>query len=512
VGTLVENRWLLAVIGLHVVLALLVFEATLFHGADAGHYMVLGQALRDALGFRDIHLPGAPLHAKYPPGYPMVLAVAGWFGGLQVLKAASLAFTAGAVWLTVRVGRPILGRTGSLLVGALFAMSPVLLDFSHRVLSEATFTFCLLLVLAAARKEDRWSVAVLAAAAAAFFTRTAGLAILLSLVVHPLLTRKRREAGMALIVAVACVAGWAAYQRLVQPAQPGYLQQLVLLNPYDPSLGTIGLADVPARAARNLWRYVSSELPGSLGLPTVGGTAVPATAVTGVVLGAFVLGGWLESATRRLTLAHLVTAFYFGLILLWSPIWTDRRFLLPVLPLLLIWGALGVRTLADRVGSRVGPALAGVVVAGLVGTALISSGRRVPDRLACVASYRAGQPCERPQYAEFYAMARWVALNTPSTAVIANRSPATFFLYSRRQGNLYEYSRDPDAVLWSLEDMGADYVVVDRLSATTLIYLLPAIREHRDRFELVHTVGNDQGTSLLRLLPAPRTAIQPADP
>ena len=87
----------------HVLLAVLVFEPTLFPGADAGHYMVLGESLRSGMGFRDIQLPGSPLHAKFPPGYPLILAIAGWFGGLQLFKATSMAFAAGSVWLTYRI-------------------------------------------------------------------------------------------------------------------------------------------------------------------------------------------------------------------------------------------------------------------------------------------------------------------------------------------------------------------------------------------------------------------------
>ena len=138
--------------------------------------------------------------------------------------------------------------------------------------------------------------------------------------------------------------------------------------------------------------------------------------------------------------------------------------------------------------------------------ALMTTGALVPGRVACQVSYRGGQPCDRPQYREFYAMARWVERNTPEGAVVANRSPATFFLFSRRQGDLYPYSRDDREVMRGLDRMGADYVLVDRLSATTGLYLIPAVAANLDRFEIVHTIGGEEGTVLLRMLPIPRTA------
>ena len=196
-------------IAAHVLLAVLVFEPTIFPGADAGHYMVLGESLRNGMGFRDIQLPGSPLHAKFPPGYPLILALAGWFGGLQLFKAASMAFAAGSVWLSYRIAESIVGKRVAFVAAGLFAMTPVLLDFSHRVLSEAAFTFLLLAVVAATLGDRRVGAAALAAAAAAFFTRTAGLSVLLTLVVWTLLSRDRRRSVAAVLVALVCVAGWA---------------------------------------------------------------------------------------------------------------------------------------------------------------------------------------------------------------------------------------------------------------------------------------------------------------
>lgn len=490
----------------HVLLALLVYEPTLFPGADAGHYMVLGEALRNGLGFRDIQLPGAPLHAKFPPGYPLILAVAGWFGGLQLFKVVSLGFSAGVVWLTHRIARSVVGRRAALVASGLVAVSPVLLDFSHRVLSEAPFTFLLLAVVSLTLHDRRAGAAALATAAAAFFTRTAGLAVLLALVAWALVRRDRRQAIAASAVALLCVAGWAVYQHLAQPAQPGYLQQLIQQNPYVPAAGTVGLSDFPLRAARNLWRYASSELPGSFGLPTLRQGTIAVTAAAGLVLSSLALFGWLRSAVARIGVAHLVVALYVGLILLWPPVWTDRRFLLPVLPLLVVFGVLGAVGLRERLGRRTGAVAVGFVAAGVAGAALFSVGSVVPSRITCQFSYRAGEPCDRPQYLEFYAMGRWAGEHTAQNSVIANRSPATFYLFSGRQGDLYPYSRDPDVVIRGLEEMGADYVVVDRLSATTAMYLLPAIAAYRDRFQVVHVEGGEAGTLLLRMLSSPRTA------
>jgi hypothetical protein len=193
----------------------------------------------------------------------------------------------------------------------------------------------------------------------------------------------------------------------------------------------------------------------------------------------------------------------------WPPVWTDRRFLIPVLSLLIVFGVTGSLALVERLGTRAGYGFIAVLCGGLTTVALVTSGALIPGRVECQVAYRGGEPCDRPQYAEFYAMARWAAENTPPGSVIANRSPATFFLFSGRQGDLYGYSRDADVVIGGLEEMGADYVLVDRLSATTRMYLIPAIAENLDRFEVVNVIGGEEGTALLRMLPVSRTAAVP---
>ncbi len=497
--------WAAACVALHVVAAILVYEPILFTGSDAGHYMVLGEALRNGAGYRDLHLPGMPLHTKYPPVYPTLLAGLGWIGGLQLFKLISLSLTAGSVWLVFHLGRRRLGDGMALIGAALFAVAPVLLLFSHLVLSEALFTFLVLLALTWAKESDRywWPVVV---AAAAFFTRTAGLSLLLAFAVHAALEKRPRRALGAGAIALGCIAGWAIYQHVVSPEQPPYLQQLLLVNPYDFGTGTVGASGLLARVATNFWVYVSGQLPASFGLPAPRiGPVPPLTFAAGIVIAGLAVAGWFRSVTRRIAPAGLFAFFYVGLILLWPSVWTDRRLLLPVLPLVILYALDGARGLAEWRFAGRGTATAGAVAVALASAAVMSTASLIPSRITCLADYRDGSPCDPPEHASFYALARYAAEATPERAIIANRSPATFYLLSGRRGDLYRFSQDPEVVLSGLEELGADYVVVDRLSITTLAYLVPVIEAYPDRFEFVHVVG-DPPTLLFRMLPRERTA------
>ncbi len=537
-GGLTPRGWLAVACAVHVVAGLLLFEPTLFPGGDNAGYMILGRALRTLRGYRDLYLPAAPLHTKYPPAYPALLAVLGWAGGVPLFKLASLALTTTAVALTGLLGRRWLGAAGGVLAAFVVALNPVLLEYGHYVLSEAPFVALVLFSLWALSEGSplpAWAGYV--AVAAAFLTRTAGLPLLGAAVLAPLLARRWRRAGMALAVAVVAAGGWSLYQHLAAPEQAGYLRQLVLANPYDPAAGTVGVAGLVTRGARNLWSYVSGILPGSL---TGAGAAAGATGagagpltLAGLLLAALGVTGWIRRALRRLDVAELFTLLYGAEIALWPSVWTDRRFLLPVLPLVLLYVLVGTRAAAmgalrrggrpsaarsrAAAGDAAGPRRRAARLSGAVAAvAMLLPGAvylfsTAPGRVRCIADYRAGTPCEAPAMSSFYAAARWARDNLPPDAVVANRKPRLFYWFSNRRGDVYRFTSDTDLLLNGLDAMGAGYVVLDAISATTFQYLVPAVRSHAERFTVVYRNG-DPPTWILAYRSPRGTALGPPSP
>jgi hypothetical protein len=518
------RTWILAACALHVVLGALLYEPILFPGGDNAGYMILGEALGGGEGYRDLHLPGTPLHTTYPPFYPAVLAVLGWFGGVQLFKVASLALTTAAVGLTgVLASRWLGGRSAVFLIG-LVALNPVLLDYGHWVLSEALFVALVLACLVAldgiavgdrpqedVRRERRLFVLGLAAASAAFLTRTAGLPLLVAVALWPALERWPRRMSGAVLLAALTAGGWALYQQIAAPGQPGYLGQLLLVDPYAPEAGRTGVAGLFVRGMENLWQYVSSVLPGSLGLDASGRGAGPVSLVTGVLVTGLALAGWVGRARDRLGPSELFVFFYVGLIAVWPSVWTDRRFLLPVLPLLLLYAALGAGRMSTRLaGATDGGARgigAGILAGVLALLGVVDTAGKVPDRFACQMAYSTGEPCISPAYRSFYAAARWAGENTPVDAVVSNRKPRLFFLHARRRGFVYPYTSEPELLLRELERRGADHVVLDAVSGTTARYLVPAVQENASRFEVLYREG-EPATWVLRFRPSPETALR----
>ncbi len=481
---------------LHLLLGLLVFEPTLFPGGDNAGYLILGDALRSGEGYRDLYLPGTPLHARYPPFLPVLLAGLG-AGGVVVSKCAMLLITTATVWATAHFGRRWVGEGPAVAAAGLLAVNPTLLEYGHYVLSEGPFVLLIVAALWLSQREDRrGALLAMGAAVAAFGTRTAGMTVLMALPLAWLLARRHRRAAWTTLLAVGTLAAWALYQRWAAADQPGYLSALLLVDPYSPEAGTVNLPGLIERAARNCWAYVSRVLPATVLGPgdAPGGGRI----VLGLVASAAALLGWTNAARRRLGAPEVFALLYAGLIALWPSVWTDQRFLLPLLPVVLLLALSALWTLPPRLPVRwLRPAVP--VVVALFGITWVAT--VVPDRVGCIASYRAGRPCDVPALSSLYDAARWARESTPADAVIANRKPRLFYWFSRRRGDVYPFSADAGTVMEGLDRMGAGYVVVDQVSGTTGRYLIPAIRAFPNRFEVIYE-GGEPVTVILRLLPA----------
>ncbi|MXW68367.1 MAG: hypothetical protein F4Z72_15385 [Gemmatimonadales bacterium] len=482
---------------LHLVLGVLVFEPILFTGGDNAHYLILGEALRTGEGYRDLYLPGTPLHARYPPLFPMFLAVLGWVGGVNLAKAAMLLLTAGIVWITAHFARRHSGAGPAVAAAALLSVNPTLLEYGHYVLSEAPFTLLVLTALLFSQREGRQGAVLMTlAACAAFATRSAGMALLLALPMARLLAGSRRQAVWSAVGGATAMASWLVYQRFAAADAPSYLEVLLQRDPYTPESGTLEFTELVTRVAGNTWTYASRILPETLFGPGAGTGGVSMVLGLGVALAALV--GWAIFARERARGPELFVVLYGGIIATWPSAWSDRRFLLPLIPVILTFAVAAVWRLPRAPRRWLWWAVPAVLAA--FGTSWIA--RTAPGRLECAASYAVGAPCDGPQWASLYAAAIWARENTQPDAIIANRKPRLFYWYSRRRGDAYPLSSDPDVVLGGLEEMGADYVVVDQVSGTTGRYLVPAIQAYQTRFELVYEDG-DPPSYIFRLLPAP---------
>ncbi len=496
----------------HIFLAVLHFDPKPFVGGDNAGYMILAEALESGRGYRDIHLPGEPRHAQYPPVYPALLAVIGAFGGgLTTFKVVSALLTTSSLVFLFALAHRRLGWEAGLAVLAPFAVNPVLVYYSHWVLSEAPFVLLTLLALWAAERMTnswRWLAVASIAAVLAYLTRAAGLPLLGAVIISIAWRRRWRQLALAGAPIVVAVAGWWLWGRIVaRESARVYSNNFLLVNPYAPEFGYVGPAQLFARVVNNIRLYAVQVMPESLaGLAPQGGVSLLALIIALVVL-ALAVVAWM-SRIRKLQVLELFTVLYAALIFLWPQVWTDRRFLLPLLPVLLFYAAIGsdwcFGFMRRRRPQWVLPGLAGILIALTIPHHI----RAIGFNQSCLRVYRQGDElaCYPPPWRAFVQAAHWVRDNTSEEAIVVSRKPRLFYYWSGRRGDVYPFTQDEDEMFAFFDAIHADYVVVAGLSGTTARYLIPVIRTVPEQFDLLFTIG--QGPAAAYVL-AYRASPQP---
>ena len=389
---------------------------------DDGVYVMLGRSLAQGEGLRYLGVVGSPLAPKFPPLFPLLLAL-GWLlspsfpDNVPILASMNLLLTAGAGGLFVaylnralRVKAPL-----ALLVGVLAWMAPQMWRVSLVPLSEPLFLLTLLGALWAGARMERergWGPVLLflLAGGATSYTRTLGVAVLLAGAMAVLSRGRVRAAGGILLGSVALLLPWLAWTRWASTSIPDTLQDT--LGPYGPWL--LGqataypgefLSFLVGNASHLLARVLSLHLPGVTG----------GTVWWGLLLVPFILLGltdmWKASRTLPLTLALCL-----GILLVWP--FQHIRLLVPFHPLLISATILGFRrgvaTLAGESGIGGKARWARLPVAGL---GLIWLAVMIPVSLVRLASGWPGEPYRIRSEALVTAV-RAVEAHTPPDAVI----------------------------------------------------------------------------------------------
>lgn len=496
-----------------------VFVSAPHTGGDNAGYIALADALRSGEGYTEVWDPAAPPHTKYPPVFPLLLALAvavgarGWVAFKLVPALAALVVAAGTfVWARERLGDEA-GFGVALLVG----MSPSLLYHSHWVLSDVPFLAFTVLalwmferVLRGGRRGGEGQSGNLSLAAAAllvamaYFTRSAGLP-LVAAVIGALALRRDTRGGAVVGVTVGVPALlWLLRARVAGPGEGRYGSEFFLLDPYQPDLGPAGLGDFATRITDNLAGYGVRFLPETV----VGGQG----GLFALLVGALVLvaaWGWMRALRRGPGVAELFLPLYGGLILLWPQVWSGDRFALPLVPLLLVFAVEGARELARSWSktARGGLLLAcGILVALPAGRDWIAE--REQAALCNAAAARAGPwACGGAALVDFVATAEWAGQNLGDGSAALTRKPRIWYLTSGIPTRTYPFSERPGALRAAAGEARAEYVVLDFVGNQGVRYVGAALGAEPGAFCLVGAFGGNSGvpaTRLLRLMPPGR--------
>jgi len=481
-----HTRWLLILAGAYVVFSVLLFDPKLSTGGDDAVYLILGRALATGQGYADIALPGSPPHTLYPFGLPLVLALVHLVAGpasIIVAKAVVVLFGLVAVFFAYRVFERVLHERAPL-AGALLVSLPVLYEHSHHVFTEVPFLCLSLAAVYLLLDSDKASAERIAAgfgcAVGALMLRSAGIALALAVVGYLLASRRFLYAGLFTLLAGTFLIAWSVRNASVG-AGPGYLDQFLALNPYVKEVGRLGPADFAARVWFNLRSYALSITPRTVVALFETGSF---RAIAGVILSGFGAAGLLARA-RRPTVVECYAVLGGVVVLTWPQVWASPRFLLPMIPLVLLYVCLGLDRLTRRI--RWPGAVTGLLIV-VVGLNLVVLSRQavraVQDNVAFLRGDRFSGYTD--DWRRYFDCIDWLGRNTAADAVVLARKPEYVYLFSGRRSFCFPFSADRSEVVAAV--MQSDYVLIDNFqwSGTTAAVLGPVLESMPEEYELVH--------------------------
>ncbi len=489
------------------------FDKKINLGGDNAGYYILGTALATGQGYTNIHTLEKTPHNHFPPGYPAIIAVAIKFFHADILDIKKLngAFLFLSFLLLFLILRKITGNIHIPFITILFLIFNFhLLYYSMIMMSEIPFLFFSTLLLWLFMGTDyslpvwkNWRFLLLIPLMVfTYMIRSTGLSLFLAFVAW-LAWRRKWDYTVALSggFIVLNIPWFLRSQRL---GGNQYIHSMMFKNPYRPELGHMEFTDWFGRIWNNIERYITREIPqGSFNfihIKSYKDPVLPSEWLYGIFIVLVMIWGLYRlKKFRELIFFYLL--FTFGILLLWPPVWTGTRFILPFIPLLFSLFVYGLTDLLILITQRIfrkrvspEPALIFLTLISLVVIRPYASG---------TVSYlkRSAQKPYPKKYQNYFDLALWASQHTPDTSVICCRKGQLFYLFSHRYVTGYLNTLDREKQIEYLKRKSTDYVVLDQLGfSSTKRYLFPAIQRYPNKFKTVRVV-KDPDTYLLRFLP-----------
>lgn len=514
------------VLAISVIVVASAFTSIPHSGGDNAGYIALAHGLLTDGAYLDAFDPQRMKHTKYPPVFPALLAMLIALGVRTwgMLKLAAAVPTVLAVFTTYVWAERRLGAWTGFAIAVLVMLSAAVTYYSHWVLSDALFLAFTMLALAAfaisetaeksgtgarseseragKRPDDRrhrlWLVIGTVATGLAYFTRSAGLPLVLALFAWLVVGRRWRSLLISLIGLGPPILAWWLRARGEGVAQ--YSEEFWMVNPYDPSQGTVDVMGLVPRILENASVYIFQH--GPAGVVGADRALLPAVGLT-LTLGALV--GWGLSARERVGVAEIFFPMYVGLILVWPVVWAGDRFVLPLYPLVFFYGAVAIRGFnrwLSPVATSLGAALALLALLLPAAENWLDTNRE-SGMCELVAAEQGPWACYGARVGYFVQAAMWSSDGLPDSNSVLSRKPRHFYLLSGQTSRTFPFDGDPDSHLRLADAVGARYVLLDQWDGQAARYVGAALKARPGVFCFVKGFGEprDGGAQLLGILP-----------
>ncbi len=518
----IQNYWLIGLLVLAAVFYLLNWNnLQVGQNNDDAHYVVTAWSLVNGQGFSLTNYAHIQPETKYPPLFPLLLALLAWFfpGNVDILKVIPFCFTLLDVLLLnlflekIEV-KPLL-RQG---IVVLFALHPITVSQAAMIMSEPVYLAVLLMALLylkrpplkVRRSETVFGFLAGLLGAVGFLVRIMGLTLLPAAGLA-LLTRKLWWRATAFgLVFLLVVSIW-GYRNLTignSGLFGGYeddVKQAQLQSNLPEEKGFLPALKVLARRLpQNTWEEVSAYLPALLvpALPGPGTSVLVVSAdlpfwevVIGLgITGLLGLGAFIYARSKGLDTPLWFTASQLGLLLIWT--FTFQRYYYAVLPFCYLYFLTAIDFLLGKV--RVLPHIQ--AVRPFLTRLKLSENRFLLTLILLmvlnlyITIYNTINPM-KDQMRDFQAGVDWLNQNTPSDAILMTNFAPSVWLYARRPTADYPAWTTSESIQRDIKEKKADFIILgpdlDHKSPVTTPsyvqrYLRPFIEQNPGDFLLVY--------------------------
>jgi hypothetical protein len=207
---------------------------------DESRYLILARSLVYADQYGMIHSPGEPIPERYPFGYPLLISLFVRLFPDQIDLPKILSLTATVINIALLFwGWRWFCKSRSywwgIAIAGLYAVSPVTIEYSRRLMSEAVFmTFCLTTILLVEKvvreRSGHWLTAGMSAALTfVVFIRTLGVVLFVCVLIY-LLLKIGKEAWRVIFAVLFQMGILVSLIVAITPVQPGDLLPVAYLN------------------------------------------------------------------------------------------------------------------------------------------------------------------------------------------------------------------------------------------------------------------------------------------
>ncbi len=489
-----DKKIFLILMVIFIIINILNFDPKLFLGGDNAHYLILAKSLITGQGYRDIFMPDMPAHSQYPPGFPILLApfVLLFSDNFIAIKLVIMLLSVGMFYFCYQLYKHYLTDRRWILALLLVTCSPIIIMYSHYILSEIPYLFFSLLAIylftkikILNRKTLALFIGMISALIATYYLRTVGITLLLAILIYLIFTKRYSEFVILLLLSGIFVALWQI--RSVKIGDSGYFTQFFSRNPYDLEAGKITFSELISRFFKNFKLYTLEIFPKIL-LPTWHN--VVALRIVGFLSSSLVLIG-LISKIKKISMLEIYLVLFLIITFAWPAVWTGDRFLLPILPLLFYYLILGIQRLIKK--SFVMPSLitSFFVIFCLAELLSVSSENMRNLNAYFRGDKMAGYPLDWQNY--FKAL-DWIKHNTATDEVVISRKPQFTYLIANRKSFTYPFSNDENKFFEMVKKYQPHYLLFDRFywTATTTKYLAPIVSKYQDKFQVLYQTSKPE--------------------